>query len=258
MSLIPIPSILDRSKGYMTLQFRNTPDILGYRIRVSNSLNNAYGPFNGVPGDPAGAEGIFDVQRGQCLRTKQIRIKKLGVMGDITRGQTRATFDPNEFFNPPTTTTVPPDSQLIFMRVQIRTTASPTFPGGAFPGTFTAANQSDILVVQTPDFFSAPSPALTLYGTAPGLATAVLGLPAPPESMVIHVPASGWDVVVINHDLVNPLYLSLGNGLPLIQVDPATSIYPSGGVGDTISLCAAVGTNPNFSLLVNSITGTGN
>jgi hypothetical protein len=91
--MIPVPSILDRSKGYMTLQFINDPDILGYRIRVSNSLNNAYGAFNGVGG--VGTEAIFDINRGQTLRTKAIRLKGLGVSGDITRGQTRATYDHN-------------------------------------------------------------------------------------------------------------------------------------------------------------------
>jgi hypothetical protein len=252
-SSIPIPSILDRSAGYMTLQWKNDPDILGYRVRVSNSLVNAYGPFNGVGGAATAAEAIFDIQRGQNRLSKAIRLKGLGVSGDTTRGQTRMTYDPNEFFDPPTTTTVPPDSQLTFMRIQVRTTASPTFPGGVFPGTFTAANQSNILVVQNPGFYSVPSPALSLYGVAPTVATALPGLPAPPEAMVFHVPGSGEGVVISNHGVVD-LLVAFGNNQPLMIVAAGDSIYPSGGMGDQLIVCAAAG-NPPFSMVIATVNG---
>jgi len=253
-SSIPIPSILDRFAGEVTLQWKNDPDVLGYRVRVANSLDNAYGPFNGVvPTAGAGTEALFDVQRGQASRSKAIRLKGLGVSGDTTRGQTRYTYDPNEFFDPPTTTVVPPDSQLIFMRIQVRTAAAPAFPGGAFPGTFTAANQSNILIVQNPGFYSVPSPALTLYGTAPTIATAVPGLPAPPEALVFHVPGSGEGVVITNHGAV-PMYMAVGNSQPLMQINAGDSIYPSTGMGDQLIICAPAG-NPNFSMYIATVNG---
>ena len=251
---IPIPSILDRFAGEVTVQWKNDPDILGYRVRVADSLNNAYGPFNGVvPTAGVGTEAIFDVQRGQASRSKAIRLKGLGVSGDTTRGQTRYIFDPNEYFNPPTTTVVPPDSQLIFMRIQVRTTANPVFPGGAFPGTFTAANQSNILIIQNPGFFSVPSPALTVYGTAPLIATALPGLPPPPEAMVFHVPGSGEGVVVTNHG-TDPLLLAVGNSQPMMIVAAGDSIYPTGGMGDQLIVCSAAG-NPDFSMFIATVNG---
>jgi len=249
--MIPVPSILDRSKGYMTLQFINDPDILGYRIRVANSLDNAYGVFNGVGG--VGTEAIFDINRGQTLRTKAIRLKGLGVSGDITRGQTRATYDPNEFFDPPTTTVVPPDNQLTFMRVQVRTTAAPAFPGGAFPGTFTALDQSKIIIIQDPRYFEVPRPALSLYGTAPALAGAVPGLPAPPGAMIFGVPAFADAMVITNHDAALPLYFAVAIDQPLMQIDPQTSISHASGMKDELVICSTG--NPNFSMLMSTVTG---
>lgn len=253
--MIPIPSILDRSKGYVTLQFINDTDILGYRIRVADSLDNAYGPFNGVvPSAGAGTEAILDVSRGQATRTKAIRLTGLGVSGDTTRGQTRITYDPNEFFDPPTTLVVPPDNQLTFMRIQVRTVAAPTFPGGAFPGTADATDQSKIIIMQDPRFFEVPRPALSLYGTAPSLATAVPGLPAPPEALIFGVPAFADAMVITNHDAALPLYFASAIDQPLMQIDPMTSITHASGMKDELVICSTGG-NPNFSMLISTVTG---
>lgn len=251
--MIPVPSILDRSTGYLTLQWKNDPDILGYRVRVADSLNNAYGPFNGVvPTAGAGTEAIFDVSRGQTLRTKAIRLKGTGISGDITRGQTRATYDPNEFFDPPTTAVVPPDNQLIFMRIQVRTTANPTFPGGAFPGTANAIDQSKILIVQDPRFFEVPRPALTLHGTTPAIAAAVPGLPAPPESLIFGVPAFADAMVISNHG-GDPLYFAASPDQPLMQIDAGTSISHASGMKDELVFVSTA--NVPFSVIISSVTG---
>jgi len=252
MSTIPIPSIFDRSRGYVTLQFKNNPDILGYRIRVADSLNNAYGPFNGVvPTAGAGTEALMDIQRGQILRTKAIRLRRLGMLGDSTRGQSRVTYDPNEFYNPPTTLVIPPDNQLGFLRVQVRTTANPTFPGGAFPGTANATDQSRIVIMQDPRFYETPRPALTLYGTTPALATAVPGLPAPPEAMVLSVPGFADNMVITNHGL-SPMYFASTLSQPLMQIDPGISIYHGGGMKDELVLCSTA--NVNFSLILATVS----
>jgi hypothetical protein len=244
-SRIPIPSIIERATGLLKMQFRNSPDILGYRIRVANSLNNAYGPDNGVGG--TGTEAIFDLTRDQSWRSKAIRVKGWGIEGDSIRGLTRAFYDPNEFYNPPTTTAVPPDNALTFMRVQVRTVASPTFPGVT-----NNLNQSAILIVNDPGFFTVPRPALTLYGTAPSVG-AVPGLPPPPESLVFHVPAFADAMVVTNHG-TGTLYLSVGRSLPMMQINEGSSISHSSGMKDELVL-AASGANPSFSILLSTVTG---
>lgn len=247
MTGIPIPNVLERSNAFMLLQFINNPDLLGYRIRVANSLDNAYGPDNGVGGVGTTALTDLDTERGTTRITKPIRRRGTGISGDITRGQSRITFDPNEFFG--LSPEVPADAQLWFVRVQVRTTAAPTFPVTA-----DNTNQSDILIVQDPTFFSVPRPALSLYGTAPDIG-AVPGLPAPAEAMVFHVPAFADAMVVTNHDAALPLYFAVGREQPLMQVDPQTSISHSSGMKDEIVI-AASGGNPNFSILVSTVTGT--
>jgi len=239
-SPIPIPNVLDRAPAYLTFQFRNDSNILGYRIRVANSLDNAYGAFNGVGG--VGTTALFDVSRDQSLITKPIRLRRTAIMGDTTRGHTRATFDPNEFFG--LSPEVPADSQMWFVRVQVRTVASPAFPGAA-----TASNQSDILIVQDPAFFVVPRPALTLAGTAPSLATAAAGLPAPPEAMIFHLPAFGDSLVLTNLDGALDLFYATGRYQPLAVVPPNTTISHTTGMKDELVICATGG-NPAFSLLV--------
>lgn len=257
MTQTPIPNILDRAKGFARIQFINDEDILGYRVRVANTLDNAYGNFNGVGG--VGTTALFDVLRGRTFISKTIRQRGTGVMGDTTRGQTRATFDPNEYFG--LSPEVPPDNNLWFLRVQVSTVASAAaagsvpagFPGGVFPGTASASDQSKILIMRDPDFQSVPRPALSLYGTAPDNG-AVAGLPAPPEALVFGVPAFADAIVITNHDAAAPLFFAVAEDQPLIQVDPETSISHASGMKDDLVLCAN-GANPNFSLLISTVTG---
>lgn len=254
---IPIPNVIERFTAYAKLQFRNNPDILGYRVRVANSLDNAYGPTNGVGG--VGTTALFEVLRDRVLVTKTIRLRGTGVSGDTTRGLTRAIFDPNEYFG--LTPEVPPDSALWYLRTQVSTVSTAAaagsvqagFPGGVFPGTASAADQSDILIMQDPTFFSVPRPALTLYGTAPDVG-AVPGLPAPAEAMRFHVPAFADAMVITNHGGA-PLFFAVGADQSLAQVDPGTSFSHASGMKDELVL-AADGANPNFSIVVSTVTGT--
>ena len=258
MTGIPIPNVLDRAKGLAQLQFINDENILAYRIRVANTLDNAYGAFNGVGG--IGTTAVLDVGRDRTFISKTLRGRGLGISGDITRGQTRAQFDPNEYFG--LSPEVPPDSNLWFLRVQVSTVATAAaagsipagFPGGVFPGTAGVSDQSKILIMRDPNFQSVPRPALSLYGTAPSLATALPGLPAPQGAMVFGVPAFADAIVITNHDALLPLYFAVAEDQPLIQVDPATSISHASGMKDDLVICSTGG-NPNFSLLISTVTG---
>jgi len=243
---LPIPNILDRSPGYAMLMYRNSPDILAYRVRVANSLNNAYGNFNGVAG--AGTEVLFDVSRSGFFRSDSLARSGRGISDTSRRGQTIAVYDPNDFFDPPTTTAVPPDVQFSFLRTQVRT------PGAAFPGTADNFNQSAICLMANPDFFTVPRPALTLGGTAPSLAGVVLGMPPPPESMVFHVPAYGDAMVVTNLSGAAPLFISMGRNLPLAQIAPNSSITHASGMKDEIAICGS-GANPTFAIFLSLVSG---
>lgn len=242
---IPIPNILERATERLRIQYKNNSDILGYRVRVANSLDNAYGPDNGVGG--AGTFALFDMDRDRGFISKEMRRKKLNRAWTATaRGQTMALFNPNEYLG--LDPVVPSDGQLLFVRTQVRTQASPAFPGAA-----NNLNQSDILVVRTPDFNSVPRPAITLGGTAPSLAGVTLGLPAPEEAMVFHLPAYGDAMVLTNHG-PGDLYYSVGYGLPLVRVPAGSDVSLASGMKDELTLCGD-GANPEFSLVISTVTG---
>lgn len=241
---LPIPSILDRAPGLALLMFRNSPDIVAYRVRVANSLDNAYGTSNGVVGN--GTEILFDVPRGGFFRSDSMAGRP--TFDTSRRGQTIALYNPNDFYNPPATVVTPPDVQLSFLRVQAR------FTGGAFPVTATNLNQSAIAIMADPEFFTVPRPAISLGGTAPNLAAATLGLPPPPEALFFHVPAYGDAMVVINLDAAAPLFISMGRYQPLAQVSPQSSISHASGMKDEIAICAN-GANPKFAIFMSLVSG---
>jgi len=152
--------------------------------------------------------------------------------------------------------TVPPDRDVAFVRVQVATDATGGFPlgfpGGAFPGTL--LNQGPILVLQNPGWFSTPRPALTVSGTAPDLgALAAPGLIPPAESMHFRVPAYGDSLVFINHG-ASPIFLSMGPGIPFMQIDAGENFSHTSGQKDSL-LIAANGANPTFSALISTVAG---
>lgn len=238
------PLVLERYFNYASLFFRNTPTIAGYRVRVASSLNDAYGNVAGVGG--AGTAALFDVARGQFYRSRSIRERGLGVLGECNRGITQAIYDPMDFFNPPTTTVVPHDRQIAFLRVQ-------TMPvGGAFPAG--VANQGPILILQSPEYAVVPRPALTLSGTAPTVATAAAGSIPPDGCMEFRVPMYGDSLIFINHDAASPILLSTGRDIPFMQIDPETQISHTSGMKDTYVIAAPAG-NPDFSIMISSVQG---
>lgn len=242
---LPIPNVLDRSPGYAMLMFRNVPSIEAYRVRVANSLDNAYGTANGVVG--VGTEPLFDVRRGAFFRSDSLAASGRGVFDTSRRGQTIAVYNPNDFYNPPTTVVTPPDVQLAFLRVQVKP------QGGPFPVTATNLNQSSICIMADPELFTVPRPAITLGGTAPNLA-AVLGLPPPPQALFFHVPAYGDAMVVSNLDAAAPLFISMGRHQPLAQIAPNSSVTHASGMKDEIAICAN-GANPKFAIFLSLVSG---
>ena len=99
-----------------------------------------------------------------------------------------------------------------------------------------------------------PRPALTLSGTAPNIATAAAGSIPPADAMEIRVPAYGDSLVFINHSATDPIFLSMGPGIPFMQVDPSSNFSHTSGQKDSI-LIAASGANPTFSALISTVAG---
>lgn len=243
------PLVVERAQNYASIFFRDFPGIQRYRVLAARDLNNAYvgqatSPRNGVVGAD-GTEELFIVHGpGGSLRSHEIRRRGLGLIDESQRGQTHAIWDPDEFFDPPTTTSIPPDRDIAFLRVQTATVAS----GNTF------GSEGPILIFQSPTFAVVPRPALTLYGNAPDLAAASPGEIPPEDSMEFRVPFYGDSLVIINHDAAVPLLLSMGRDVPFMQVDPQESFSHTSGQKDSLVI-AANGGNPAFSCLISTVQG---
>lgn len=237
MSLqIPAPNLQDRHINYVQLMWRNHPSFRAYRVRLANTLNDAYGPTNGVGGN--GTEFVFDVEQGTSYFSISPLRKGLHVVDATHRTQTKAIYDPADFYNPPTTTVVPSDGEIGFIRTQVKT----AFAG--FPGATTNLNQSAIKILPPPYFMSNTVwPSMTLNGTAPALAVAVGDL-APDDSMQILVPPFAQNIILRNFGVGDLLY-STGPGLPLVSIPAGEEVNHMGGT--VLSLCS-VG-NPTFRLI---------
>lgn len=237
MSLqIPAPNLLDRHINYVQLMWRNQASIRAYRVRLADTLNDAYGPTNGVGGN--GTEFVFDVEQGTSFFSISPLRKGMQVVPATLRTQTKAVYDPADFYNPPTTTVVPSDGQVGFIRTQIKT----AFAG--FPVATTNLNQSAIKVLPPPYFTSNTFwPAMTLNGTAPALAVAVGDLP-PDDSMQILVPPYVRNIILRNTGGV-ALFYSTGPGVPLISIPTTSEVNHMGGT--VLSLCSTG--NPTFQLV---------
>jgi len=237
------PFVLERFERYVSLFFRNTPNVGGYRILGQRTLDDAYGPANGVGG--LGAVTLFELTRGQTLRSNSIQQRGLGILDENYRNQTKVIYDPMDVFVPGGGQ--PNDRELAYLRVQTRT------PGGAFPALGTA--DGPILLLQPPGFSSVPRPAVTLSGTAPDLATAAAGSTPPiTGAMRIRVPQYGDSLVFTNHDEALPIFLSTGMDMPFMRIDPSQSISHTSGMKDSYVI-AANGGNPTFSMLIATVNG---
>lgn len=239
------PLIVDRSPNYASIYFTDRPGIGGYRVRAASTLDDAYGPTNGVGG--AGTDAMFDVDKGGFFRSRSVRQRGWGVLEESTRGQTRAIFDLDEIRAIlGAGTQVPPEGDLAFLRVQTRT------PTGSFP--VGNALEGPILILQNPEWFNVPRPSLSLSGTAPDIAGTVAGGQALPGTMEFRVPAFADSMIFTNHDAVDPVFLSVGQGIPFMQIDPGETITHTSGMKDSL-LIAANGANPTFSVLIATVSG---
>ncbi len=238
------PQIIDRSLNQAAIFFRDTPTIGAYRVRAASTLDAAYGTANGVTG--AGTIALFDVERGGFFRSRSLRRQGHGLMEESTRGQTRAVFDLDELkADAGLPNLIPADNQIAFLRIQSR------LPNTVFAGTET---EGPILILQNPGWFSVPRPALTLSGTAPNLATAAAGGLPPAETLEFRVPAYGDSLIFTNHSTTDAIFLSVGPGIPFMQVDPLQTLSHTSGMKDAL-LIAASGANPTFSVMISTVAG---
>jgi len=188
------------------------PGITSYSVYVARVLNDAYAytgvAVNGVV--PAAAPNLlFAVPSGTMFRSPGVVRRGWGRVDESNRGLTRIMFDMMDY-HAPAAVNVPHDQQIAFLIVRPFSTAS---------GALLAPDR--VYVVPPPDFYSSPSPALTLSGSAPntGVGTVAGDILAqvgttggPPGAMHIVLPRFTL------HAMIQNLDPALGNNL-LVSFD---------------------------------------
>jgi hypothetical protein len=249
-----IPNILGRFAHQVLLSTTSSLSTFGYRLRVANTLDNAYGPQNGVGG--IGTARIAEVVRGGFFASPSVSAMQLP--DNMGTNKSLFFYDPQDFLGLNAGpfdavlvpgAVVPPDDAVSYVRLQVQP------EGGSFPAVAPDQNnQGPILIIPPPGFFSVPRPVLTIYGTSPQIVGALAGQLPPLGSMAFHVPAHG-DALVLTNNGPGVLLVAFGEGLPLIPIAVNQPISFTSGMKDVFYVVSAGG-NPTFSIMLSIVSGT--
>jgi hypothetical protein len=193
------PHLGERAPGVSEFILANRPGVAAYRFGAANTLNVAF----------AGVTTMFDVPSGATFRSPTLRRSSLSRVGQVYRGSTVAHVDFTDY----AAATIHGDTGINFVRVS------------EIDSTGAVLNVGPILVVPPADFFTSPHRTLTLSGTTPNVAPASTGLP-PTGSMVIVLPRMCDDLRIYNDGGGASIFVSLGAGVPEIEVPTGTNITP--------------------------------
>ena len=192
------PHLGERSPGVSEFILANRPGVAVYRFGAANTLNAAF----------AGVTTMFDVRTGATFRSPTLRRSSLSRVEHAIRGKTVAQVDFTDY----AAATIHGDTGINFVRVS------------EIDSTGAVLNVGPILVVPPALFFTSPHRTITLSGTAPNVAGAGTGLP-PNGAMVISMPRMCDDLSIYN-DGGSSIFVSLGAGVPEIEVPTGTNITP--------------------------------
>ena len=208
-----LPNTQYRSKNLVNFTIRNRPDVTSYQVGGASRLEDAYGAGFGVGG--GGTINMFTVGSGQTFLSQAIRAKRLGMLDEVSRGLSRAIYDPDEFFAP-----TPPagasglsdDDNVAYLRVTpfLRST-------GAF------GPQGPIYLLPSYDFFTSPAPTYTVSSTAPRFVS-IPTFANSPAIMNLVFPSFVQTLNLTNTHGVAILCVAFAPGQPPLQLAPGTSI----------------------------------
>lgn len=210
-----IGNVRERQNNYIDMMLSQEGGVSQYRVGAANSLDHAYGNTNGVGG--TGTTSLFTAASGAGFRSHTIQKNKRHVAhgSGRDRGITRMIFDPDDFFDPIGAPLVPSDSQIMFMRIEKFSDALDDFEA-----------QGPINIVLPKDYMQGMRPVLTLFGTAPGLASSPGEFP-PEEAMHFHLPtfsSSIWIKNLAETASGEDLHVAFHPGTPMVRVAPGEEI----------------------------------
>lgn len=189
-----IPNLLTRSTNQIDLMIPRKANISKYRIRGHRTLEGA----------SLSPVILFEAQAGTHYRSPQMKRNRLGFVEDSKVGQTRITFDLDEFTS--TSPFVPPDNNVVYLVVEDFDIAS---------GSYTSP--SPILIIPPTSYFGVQNSVVTVYGNAPGI-TATPGETPPGGSLAFGLPLYSASATLKNLDPANSLLVSFNAGMSMVPV----------------------------------------
>lgn len=187
-----VPNMLTRRRNIVDMMIPTKPNVLRHRIRAHKTLDGAF----------SSSQVIFEVERGAHFVSPTLQKKGLGAYEDSKRGQTRITFDPEDYKS----SLVPGDDEVIYLRVEDYDVA---LGGYLAPGS--------ILILPPEEYFGVQDSMLTLTGSAPGI-SATRGESAPTGALSFSLPLFSSSALVQNLDGSNTLLVAFGRGMAMSPV----------------------------------------
>ena len=194
------PHLGERSPGITELLVRSRPGVAQYRFEAANTVDQAF----------TGTTTMFTVPRDGMFRSPSLQRSSLSRVDGNYRGTTRAQINFDDY----AAATIHGDAAINFVRVT------------ELDSTGAVMNTGPLMVVPPADFFTTPMRTISLTGTAPNPTSSGTGLP-PEGALVISFPRAVDAISIYNDDPANSLFVSLGDGMPEVEVPVASPVANS-------------------------------
>ena len=176
------PQLVERKDHLVDMMVKpQRAGVRSYQFWGAPTLNDAYGDPQGVGGNSlvggAGAEAMFQVRRDRQYRSPSITRRRWSWYSENLRNMARVAFDPDDFVDP--ATSLPPDSQQTFIRVQerVQTTGAGAAAATGFIDVSAVVVGVDTVTIMGVVFSAVPVPNPVLFqfdGTVGSLITTIM------------------------------------------------------------------------------------
>ncbi len=263
--------MVERHPGLVDVMLRDKPDVAGYRLYAHATLDGCYGNPDAFGGGDSGVGGtgpdvFLTVNRSATVSSPSVIRRGWGAIGESRRGMARAYFSLDDYTTPGNN--IPSDSDQAYIRVQenARSTGWRVVLGATNND---APVLGPIYILPVPGFMSTNLPTMTFAGTAPAnTQSAALLVPKLnvasdfPNPMVIVLPRACDELTLKNLEAAagTSMLVSLGLGMPMIEVAAQDSFVVSDGGIKTIVLASAdnaggAAVAPSFSAVASIYSG---
>lgn len=203
-----VPRLTTHTPGFVELVFRNSADVVAYRLSAANTLDLAF----------TAPTAMVTVPRGATYKSRSLRQKRVGTSIYMNRGLTFVQYDPEDFWV--AGGNLPHDAATTYLVVEEQNAAGTFRPEGP------------ILIIPPPGFFSTTRPALVVAGSAPNVAASATGVP-PDGALRFVLPRFADSTTITNSDGANSIYIAFGPDSAEMEIPfGKTILLPDGAVSE--------------------------